>query len=304
MELMKACLPKRLTAVLALACLLGASVPGQAQQAASDGVQVGKMSSLRNLVPEEQLEAAATQQYVELKQQAQQHNALAPESHPQVKRLRAIANKIIPHATRWNPGAANWKWEINLIGSKQVNAFCMPGGKIAFFTGLLDGLQLTDDEVAIVMGHEIAHALREHGRERAAKSTLANAGAKLAGLGLAAILGVDSSLTTAATGLGANLTMLKFSRDDETEADVVGLDIAARAGYDPRAGVALWQKMAKASKTAPPQWLSSHPAGQNRIAEMKKQLPVVMPLYAKTKGVAPQSLAPYRTNVQGIEPIT
>lgn len=298
---------KRIAATLLL-CLFGAAAPALAQQAAGEGkgegVKVDEMSTLRKLVPEEQLEAAATQQYTSMKQQAKQQNALAPDNHPQVRRLRAIAGKIIPHAVRWNPGAADWKWEINLIGSKEVNAFCMPGGKIAFYTGLLDGLQLTDDEAAIVMGHEIAHALREHGRERAAKSTLANAGAKLAGIGLAAILGVDANLTTAATGLGANLTMLKFSRDDETEADVVGLDIAARAGYDPRAGVALWQKMGKASKGAPPQWLSSHPAGQNRIAEMQKQLPAVMPLYAKSKGMPQKSLPPYRSNVQGIAPVS
>lgn len=299
----------RVASLLALLCVLGVAVPGQAQQSAEaakteEGVKVGKMSSLRNLVPEEQLEAAATQQYTAMKQQAQQQNALAPDNHPQVKRLRAIAGKLVPHALRWNPRAADWKWEVNLIGSKDVNAFCMPGGKIAFYTGLLERLQLTDDEVAIVMGHEIAHALREHGRERAAKSGLANAGAKLAGIGLSALLGIDANLTTAATGLGANLTMLKFSRDDETEADAVGLDIAARAGYDPRAGVALWHKMAQVSKNAPPQWLSSHPAGQNRIAEMKKHLPAVLPLYSKAKGVTQQSLPPYRSNVKGIAPVS
>lgn len=302
MDMMKG--GQRAAAMLALVSMIGTTSPVFAQQAANEGVKVDKMSPLRNLVPEEQLEAAASQQYSSLKQQAEQQKALAPDNHPQVQRLRAIASKMIPHVTRWNPRAADWKWEINLIGSKQVNAFCMPGGKIAFFSGLLEGLQLTDDEVAIVMGHEIAHALREHSRERVAKSTLTDAGARLAGIGLAAILGVDSNLTTAATGLGANLTMLKFSRDDETEADVVGLDIAARAGYDPRAGVALWQKMAKVSKNAPPQWLSSHPAGQNRIAEMKKQLPSVMPVYAKTKGVALQSLPPYRSNAKGIDPVS
>ncbi len=296
---------KRAASVLALLCMFAApAAQAREPQGAEEGVKVGEMSSLRKLVPAEQLEAAATQQYTAMKQQAQQQKALAPDNHPQVKRLRAIAAKIIPHAVRWNPQAADWKWEVNLIGSKDVNAFCMPGGKIAFYTGLLEGLQLTDDEAAIVMGHEIAHALREHGRERAAKSGLANAGAKLAGLGLSALLGIDANLTTAATGVGANLTMLKFSRDDETEADVVGLDIAARAGYDPRAGVALWQKMAKAGGGAPPQWLSSHPAGKNRIAEMQKQLPAVMPLYAKSKGVAQKSLPPYRSNVKGIAPVS
>jgi predicted Zn-dependent protease len=267
-----------------------------------DGVKLDKMSPLRNLVPESQLETAAVQQYASIKQQARQHGALAPDDHPQTERLRSIAKRLIPHATRWNERAAKWNWEINLIGSKEVNAFCMPGGKIAFFSGLLSSLKLTDDEIAIVMGHEIAHALREHGRERAAKSGLASAGAKIAGIGLSAIFGIDPNLSTAATGGIANLTMLKFSRDDETEADVVGLDIVARAGYDPRAGIALWQKMATVSKNAPPQWFSSHPAGKSRIAELRKRLPEVMPIYAKVKGKSISELPPYESNVAGIAP--
>jgi predicted Zn-dependent protease len=269
---------------------------------AQDGVKVDKMSPLRNLVPEQQLEAAAMQQYASIKQQAQQHGALAADNHPQTQRLRAIAKKLIPHAARWNERAAKWAWEVNLIGSKEVNAFCMPGGKIAFFSGLLSSLKLTDDEIAIVMGHEIAHALREHGRERAAKSGLASAGARIAGIGLSALFGIDPNLSAAATGGVANLTMLKFSRDDETEADLVGLDIVARAGYDPRAGVALWQKMAALSRNSPPQWFSTHPAGKNRIAEIRKHLPDVMPLYAKTQGRPAAELPPYQTNVAGIAP--
>lgn len=268
-----------------------------------DGVRVEKMSSLRNLVSEDELEAAALQQYTDIKQQAGKQGALVPDSDPQVQRLRAIAKQIIPHAARWNEHASQWQWEVSLIDSKEINAFCMPGGKIAFFTGILNTLKLTDDEAAIVMGHEIAHALREHGRERAAKSGLANAGAKLAGIGLSALLGVDPNLTTAATGGIANLTMLKFSRDDETEADLVGFDIAARAGYDPRAGIALWRKMGMLDKSAMPEWFSTHPAGKNRIAEMQKHLPSVMPLYAKAKGKPVSALAPYQTNMKGIAPV-
>ncbi|WP_194725252.1 M48 family metallopeptidase [Noviherbaspirillum malthae] len=288
----------------ALAALLSFAPPVFAKDEVSpDGVKVDKMSPLRNLVPEEELEAAAVQQYTSIKQQASQQRALAPDDHPQVQRLRKIAKDLIPHAVRWNERSAQWKWEVNLIGSKEINAFCMPGGKIAFFTGILDNLKLTDDEVAIVMGHEIAHALREHGRERAAKSGLASAGAKIAGLGLSAFLGIDPNLAGAATGGIANLTMLKFSRDDETEADLVGLDIVARAGYDPRAGVALWRKMGMVSQSSTPQWFSTHPAGKSRIAEMEKHLPSVMPLYAKAKGVQPTALPPYQTNVKGIAPI-
>jgi predicted Zn-dependent protease len=290
-------------APLLVAAFCVGTTPAIAEVAAHDGIKIDKMSPLRNLVPEDRIEEAALQQYNGIKQQARQHNALASDGHPQLQRLRTIARNLVPHALHWNRNAAQWQWEVNLIGSSEINAFCMPGGKIAFFSGILDTLKLTDDEIAIVMGHEIAHALREHGRERAAKSTLASAGAKLAGLGLSALLGVDPHLAGAATGGIANLTMLKFSRDDETEADLVGLDIAARAGYDPRAGIALWEKMGMVSRNTTPQWFSTHPAGNNRIAEIRKHLPAVMPLYADAHGMRTVSLPAYHSNVKGIAPI-
>ncbi|WP_420472816.1 M48 family metallopeptidase [Noviherbaspirillum sp. ST9] len=296
---------KRLISMLmTVVALTAATSPAYAKDEVSpDGVKVEKMSPLRKLVPEGELEEAALQQYTGLKQQASQKGVLVPDSDPQVQRLRAIAKRLIPQAERWNPGATDWKWEVSLIDVKQINAFCMPGGKIGFFTGILDGLKLTDDEVAIVMGHEIAHALREHGRERLAKSNLTNVGARVLGFGLSALLGIDPNLTNTAAGVGANLAILKFSRSDETEADLVGLDIVARAGYDPRAGVALWQKMGMVSKNAPMEWLSTHPAGQARITEMRKHMPSVMPLYAKVKGQPQSKLPPYTSNVKGIAPI-
>jgi len=243
-----------------------------------DGVNVGDASAVRKLVPAESLEKSANQQYADMKRQAAAQKALAPDDHPQVIRLRAIATKLIPYSYKFNERARGWKWEINLIGSKQINAFCMPGGKIAFYTGILDQLKLTDDEVAMVMGHEIAHALREHARERVAKTQLTQVGTSL----LADLLGVGG-LGRMAMDVGSNLLTLKFSRDDETDADIVGLEVAARAGYDPRAGITLWQKMAEASKGAPPSWLSTHPAGKNRIAEIQSHLPEVMPLYEKAR---------------------
>lgn len=267
-------------------------------QASADGIKVDKMSPLRKLVPDEQLEAAAVEQYTGLKTQARQKGVLVAETDPQVQRLRTIAKKIIPHSGRWNERAEKWQWEVNLIDVQDVNAFCMPGGKIAFFSGLVDKLKLTDDEVAIVMGHEIAHALREHGRARMAKGTLLQLGAALG----SAIFGLGDT-GQVLVGQGAQLAFLKFSRDDETEADIVGLDIVARAGYDPRAGIALWKKMEALNKGSPPQWLSSHPAGKNRITQMQKHLPDVMPLFAKAKGVDIKKLPPYRSNVQGIAPI-
>lgn len=296
---------KRLISILLAAVAFGASAQTAPTKdsVSPDGVKVEKMSPLRKLVPEGELEAAALQQYTGLKQAASEKGVLVPDSDPQVQRLRAIAKKLIPQAERWNPGATDWKWEVSLIDLKQINAFCMPGGKIGFFTGILDQLKLTDDEVAIVMGHEIAHALREHGRERLAKSNLTNVGARVLGFGLSAILGIDPNLTDTAAGVGANLAILKFSRSDETEADLVGLDIVARAGYDPRAGVALWQKMGMVSKNAPMEWLSTHPAGKSRISEMRKHMPSVMPLYAKVKGQPQSKLPPYTSNVKGIAPI-
>ncbi|MBP9712691.1 MAG: M48 family metallopeptidase [Sterolibacterium sp.] len=247
----------------------------------ADGIQFDKPSALRQLVPAASLERQAASEYDELKRQAASKQALAPADHPQTRRLRAIAARMIPLATRYNPGAKQWRWEVNLIGSKQVNAFCMPGGKIAFFSGLLEGLRLTDDETAIVMGHEIAHALREHARERMAKSELTSLGASLLGQFVAQGKYAD------AFRLGGNLLTLKFSREDESDADLVGLDLAARAGFDPRAGITLWQKMTTANRGAPPQWLSTHPSGPNRIREIEQHLPQVMPLYERTARSSP-----------------
>ncbi|WP_423678916.1 M48 family metallopeptidase [Undibacterium sp. WLHG33] len=267
-----------------------------------DGVKIGGNSFLSKLAPVGSLENQSAMQYAQTMQQAEKQHALGPDNHPQVVRLRAIANKLIPYSLKWNERAKQWKWEINLLGSKQINAYCMPGGKIAFYSGILDTLKLTDDEVAIVMGHEIAHALREHGAERMVKSSAANLFVKGVEI-FAGAKGYDPNIAGSIAGGAANVTMLKFSRDNETEADIVGLDIAARAGYDPRAGVALWQKMGMVNKGAPPQWLSTHPAGQNRIAEIRRHLPEVMPLYAKAKGISLNGIAPYQTNVKGIEPV-
>ncbi len=242
-----------------------------------DGVTVGNPSILRKLVPVASIENSAAQQFVALKNQANSKRALLPPNHPQSERLRRIARELLPFAEKWNPRAKEWKWEVVAINSNNINAFCMPGGKIAFFTGILEQLQLTDDEVAMVMGHEIAHALREHARERAAKSTLTNVGGRIIG---SLIFGQAGE----ALGAGAsNLLTLKFSRDDEKEADLVGMELAARAGYNPASGVTLWEKMGRASKGAPPQWMSTHPASDTRIQLIKDHLKEVDGLYERAK---------------------
>lgn len=242
----------------------------------TEGVEVGRNSAFTKLVPADQVERFSAQQYAQMLSQAAAKNALAAPDNAQLRRLRAIAAKIIPFAISWNPRARDWRWEVNLIGSSQINAFCMPGGKIVFYSGILQKLQLTDDEVAMVMGHEVAHALREHARERMGKNAATNIGANV----LSQVLGFGQ-LGQTVTNYGAQLLTLEFSREDESEADLVGMELAARAGYDPRAGVTLWQKMGAASKGAPPQWLSTHPSGSKRIAEIQANLPKVMPLYQK-----------------------
>jgi Zn-dependent protease with chaperone function len=238
-------------------------------------VDVGQGSRLRTLVPAGELEQAAAKQYGELLQEARAKGALAPESHPQLQRIRKISSRLIGDAPRWNERARQWKWEVNLIGSDSINAFCMPGGKIALFTGLLDKLKLSDDETAMVIGHEMAHALREHARERIAKSqgtgALLSLGAALFGLG---------ELGDVAANIGTQLLTLKFSRDDEVEADLVGLEMGARSAFDPQASVSLWRKMGQASGGGGgPAFLSTHPTGPDRLARLSANIPRVQGLY-------------------------
>ena len=248
---------------------LAAALPAQAS------IPECKRSGFTKAVSAEQVENSATQQYRQMLQKASGERALAPADNAQVQRLRAIAARIIPFTPECNERAKQWQWEVNLIGSRQINAFCMPGGKIAFFYGILAELQLDDDEVAMVMGHETAHALLEHAREQAGKNTVTSGGLRLG----AALLGLGNLGDLGAQGL-AKLASLKFSRDDESEADSLGLLMAARAGYDPRKGITLWQKMMGGNGRKPAEILSTHPAGPTRIKDIEAHLPQMMPLYA------------------------
>jgi predicted Zn-dependent protease len=244
----------------------------------TDGVKVGNPSIVRKLVSAEQVERAGSQQYAQLVQKSNREGVLLLENHPTVQRVRKIAENLLPFANKFNERAKDWQWEVNVFKAPTINAFCMPGGKIAFFTGIIDTLKLSDDEIAMVMGHEIAHALREHARERMAKSQLTNFGIQA----VAILLGQTAGVLAQA---GGGLYSLKFSRGDETDADLVGMELAARAGYNPESGIVLWQKMGAANKGAPPQWMSTHPANTTRIQTIKDHLKEVMPLYeAAAKG--------------------
>lgn len=269
-------LSKKLGIVLVLLATL-AAMPVVAREPDDGGVKIGRKSYLAKLISAERIEQSASLQYDAMTRQAFQKRVLAEDGDPQLRRLNRIFNELKPHTVKFNERAKAWDWNVQLIKSPQINAFCMPGGKIAFFTGILEKLALTDDEVAMIMGHEMGHALWEHARERTAKTNITNIGSRVVG-GL--LFGQAGEVIGAA---GASLAVLKFSRSDETEADLIGLELAARAGYDPRAGVTLWQKMSASAKGAPPQWMSTHPSGSTRIQTIEKNLPDVLPLYEKAK---------------------
>jgi Zn-dependent protease with chaperone function len=255
-----------------------------AAQTAGTGVEVRKPRLL--LVPEAMVNQSAAQEYTHLKQQAAARRVLNNNA-PQVQRVRAIATRLVPHGARFNEKARAWTWEVNVIDAPMINAFCMPGGKIMVFTGIIDKLNLTDDELAAIVGHEIAHALLEHGRARMSESVLKNAGINLA----AAYFGL-SNVGTAALAQAAQLAVtLPYSRGHETDADLVGIELAARAGFDPRAAVSVWKKMSAVSSSQPPQMLSTHPANATRIRALETAMPKVMPLYqaGAARLVAPAS---------------
>jgi predicted Zn-dependent protease len=250
---------------------------GLASAKDNEGVKVPRKSVFNNLVSAESVEKSAALQYNQMTRQAFQQRKLLPADDPRTARVRRIARDMLPFAKKFNERADKWDWEVNVFDSPTINAFCMPGGKIAVFTGIIDKLQLTDDELAVIIGHEMGHALWEHARERTAKVNLTNIGSRLVG-GL--LFGQAGELVGAA---GSSLAALKFSRNDETEADLIGMELAARAGYDPRAGITLWQKMSKAAGGAPPQWLSTHPSGTTRIKTFRNNLKDVMPLYERAR---------------------
>lgn len=281
---------------LKLKAVLLALLVSAAALAQNDGIPVEKLSRLRGIGGDAaQFDQQSKLQYNQMLSEAHKKDAVATDSNPQLIRLRAIAKRIIPFTTRWNPDAAKWDWQVNLLRSDTVNAFCMPGGRIAFYNGILTKLNLTDDEVAMVMGHEIAHALREHAREQAGKNTVTQVGARVLGALGSAYFGVDPRLGDAAAGAVSQGLALKFSRGDETEADLVGMDLAARAGFDPRAGIALWEKMGAVNKNQPISFLSTHPSGKDRIKEMNANMHLVLPVYARAKGLDPNKLPAYRS---------
>jgi len=226
------------------------------------------------LVSEESVEQGAEKAYAGEVQQASAGGKLNADP-ALTARIRRITGRLIPVTAAFRPDAPQWKWEVNTLTTPEINAYAMPGGKIMVYSGLVEKLQLNDAEIAAVLGHEISHALREHTRERVSRAYEQ----KVALLGLAVVTGFDPAALDLADSVAAVTFQLPHSREQEAEADVMGLELMARAGYDPHQAVTLWQKMTAAEKSAPPQFLSTHPASANRIAELERHIPEVLPLY-------------------------
>ena len=244
-------------------------------------VGVTRSQSMANFVSEADLRATAVQNYQQTLAGGQKAGKLNDDP-ALTRRVRAISSRLIAQTAYFRADAPKWPWEVNVMDSPELNAWCMPGGKVMVYSGLVKQLQLTDDELAAVIGHELAHALREHARERISREYGQNL---LLTVGMVA-LGVSGPAAQLGDMLGKVTFSLPHGRTQETEADGMGLELMARAGYDPAAAVNVWRKMAKVQQSQQAEFLSTHPSSSTRIAELQALLPKVTPLYeaAQRKG--------------------
>lgn len=233
---------------------------------------IGLNRSQLLLLPSETINSLAAKNFQKLSSDAQSQKKLNTD-RALTERVRRIGNDLIAEVGVFRQDAKKWDWEINVFDSDQINAFCAPGGKIGVYTGIVNKLHLTDDEIAAIMGHEIAHALREHTREQASQKTVSS----VLTSAIASASGVPDSLLDTGSDV---LLHLPKSRAMELESDVIGLELMARAGYDPRNASSVWKKMQTVSGNSNgSSFLSTHPAGADRIKELDSYVPKVMPLY-------------------------
>jgi predicted Zn-dependent protease len=266
--------PRALAAALLATFALASCETVQTTQPGAVGVE-RKQSMLLSAAEVDKSAAIAYQQ--EMKKAAAKK--VLNRDAAQIARVRVIALRLVSAAAAFRPDAPKWAWESNVITSNDVNAWCMPGGKMAVYTGLIEKLKVTDDELAAVMGHEIAHALREHGRERVSQAYAQALGLSVVG----SALGLGQGSMQVAQIITDVTFNLPNSREHEVEADRIGVELAARAGYDPRAAITLWQKMGQVGGGAPPQFLSTHPSPENRQKDLEDYAARVMPLYESSR---------------------
>jgi predicted Zn-dependent protease len=279
---MRCCLPLAIArAAFCGGLLLALAACTTVQTTRGGDIGVDRKQSMTTLVSSREVEQQASKEYSEVLAEAKKKGLLNRDPR-QVERVRAIAARLVPQTAVFRDDAPKWAWEVNVLTSKEVNAWCMPGGKIAVYTGLIDGLRLSDDELAAVMGHEIAHALREHARERMGRQMATQTATVVGAVALEIFTGVRIDPQLAGTFTSA-MFVLPNSRENEQEADLIGIELSARAGYDPRAAISLWQKMAQAGGNGPPQWLSTHPSHEARSRELQANVQKVMPLYEKAR---------------------
>jgi predicted Zn-dependent protease len=239
---------------------------------------VGVDRKQQMLVPSATIEQGAAEAY-EAELKAARDKGVLNTNKAQLARVTTIARRVVAATPAFRSDAAGWNWQFNVQQTKELNAYCMPGGRIMVYSGIIDSLDLSDAEIATVLGHEIAHALREHTRERVSRAYAQ----QLVLSGAAAVTGVSEGAANIANMVAEVTFQLPFSRDQESEADQIGLELMARAGYDPHAALTLWNKMSAAESSGTPKFLSTHPAPKERIKDIEKNLPRVMPLYSQRK---------------------
>lgn len=255
------------------------------------------------IISDESAAQQSHQAYSQLINEAAQKRTLDHDTY-QLNRVLSIAKPLIAQAILLRPNAKNWQWDVHVLKNDEVNAWCMAGGKMAVYTGLLDKVQPTDDELAAVMGHEIAHALLSHQAEKMSRAMMQNLGLN-AGMIAAGMFGYNvRGLASVADTVATIGLQLPNSREAESEADRIGIEMAAKAGFNPQAAVTLWEKMIKVGGTGAPEWLSTHPNPETRIAAMKVEANKLMPVYeaARKNLINPASAAPSSNPVPASSP--
>lgn len=242
-------------------------------------IGIDRKQRMSTFVSAEEMNRGAVSAYTQVLGKAKQDGQLNTDVNL-TRRVRAISDRLIPTVGVYRADALSWNWQVNVINSEQLNAWAMPGGKIAFYSGIINKLKLSDAEIAAIMGHEIAHALREHSRERASEQATKNMLFTIVGTAI----GAGRSTQALAEAVVATTLSLPNSRAHETESDRIGVELMARAGYDPRAAIRVWQKMAQASGgKSGPEFMSTHPSAASRIKDLTHYAQKVMPLYQQAR---------------------